>query len=305
MSRISYLSVAPERKRRVFILTDAKNEADDQYAIAHALLSPSLEVEGVVASHFVRPHTMELSYEEARKVVSLAGAERKVLVLRGHDGSLTAKNESAGDELSEGARYLIERANADTEAPLFVLCLGPLTEMAEALRAAPEIAERICLVWVGGASYPEGGREANLMHDVIAAQEVFDSSIDLWQITQRAYSRMLVPVSKLYAEVRPAGDLGSYLYRELTEFSETNMAAKPWIQPEYWSLGDNTAVGLMLCRQEYHAVCQERPRIGDDGRYLLRDSELPSVKVYESIDAQPIMEDMFYKIGHFADVATA
>jgi hypothetical protein len=39
------------RRRRVIINTDAKNEADDQYAIVHALLSPSLDVRGLVAAH--------------------------------------------------------------------------------------------------------------------------------------------------------------------------------------------------------------------------------------------------------------
>ena len=42
----------PTRRRRVIIDTDAKNEADDQFAIVHALLSPSLEVRGLVAAHF-------------------------------------------------------------------------------------------------------------------------------------------------------------------------------------------------------------------------------------------------------------
>jgi purine nucleosidase len=39
----------PDRRRRVIINTDAKNEADDQFAIVHALLSPSLDVRGLIA----------------------------------------------------------------------------------------------------------------------------------------------------------------------------------------------------------------------------------------------------------------
>ena len=42
----------PDRRRRVIINTDAKNEADDQFAIVHALLSPSLDVRGLIAAHF-------------------------------------------------------------------------------------------------------------------------------------------------------------------------------------------------------------------------------------------------------------
>ena len=33
----------PTAQRRVIINTDAKNEADDQFAIVHALLSPTVE----------------------------------------------------------------------------------------------------------------------------------------------------------------------------------------------------------------------------------------------------------------------
>lgn len=36
--------------RRLIIDTDAKNEADDQYAIVHALLSPSLVIEGIATT---------------------------------------------------------------------------------------------------------------------------------------------------------------------------------------------------------------------------------------------------------------
>ena len=38
--------------RRAIINTDAKNEGDDQYAIVHALLSPSLDVRGIIPAHF-------------------------------------------------------------------------------------------------------------------------------------------------------------------------------------------------------------------------------------------------------------
>ena len=41
-----------DAERRVIVDTDAKNEADDQYAIVHALLSPTLDVRGIVPAHF-------------------------------------------------------------------------------------------------------------------------------------------------------------------------------------------------------------------------------------------------------------
>ena len=42
---------APEASKiRVIVDTDAKNEADDQYAIAHFLLSPTMDIRAVTAA---------------------------------------------------------------------------------------------------------------------------------------------------------------------------------------------------------------------------------------------------------------
>src|SRR5690242_13138056 len=41
------------RQARVIVNTDAKNEADDQYAIVQALLTPSFELHGIIPAHFV------------------------------------------------------------------------------------------------------------------------------------------------------------------------------------------------------------------------------------------------------------
>lgn len=40
-----------EAKQRVVVNTDAKNEADDQYAIVHAVLTPSFDLHGVIPTH--------------------------------------------------------------------------------------------------------------------------------------------------------------------------------------------------------------------------------------------------------------
>ncbi len=42
------ITYPPEKLNRVIINTDAKNEADDQFAIVHALLTPSFELHGFI-----------------------------------------------------------------------------------------------------------------------------------------------------------------------------------------------------------------------------------------------------------------
>ena len=55
----SYAFRVPDKKRvRVIIHSDAKNEADDQYAIAHALMTPGFDIRGIIAGHFNRMNSL-------------------------------------------------------------------------------------------------------------------------------------------------------------------------------------------------------------------------------------------------------
>ena len=46
------MHLPPDKMHRVIINTDAKNEADDQYAIVQALLTPSFDLHGIIPAHF-------------------------------------------------------------------------------------------------------------------------------------------------------------------------------------------------------------------------------------------------------------
>ncbi len=56
----SYAYTVPENKKiRLIVLTDCKNEADDQFALAHHLMTPGLFVKGIVPaiSNCIRRNT--------------------------------------------------------------------------------------------------------------------------------------------------------------------------------------------------------------------------------------------------------
>ena len=81
----------PSSRRRVIIDTDAKNEADDQFAIVHALLSPSLDIRGLIAAHFGTSRSersMEESREEIDLLLHLTGLEQNVTVANGARAAL-------------------------------------------------------------------------------------------------------------------------------------------------------------------------------------------------------------------------
>ena len=44
--------VPEEKKLRYIVHTDCKNEADDQFTLAHILMTDKLDVRGIIAGHF-------------------------------------------------------------------------------------------------------------------------------------------------------------------------------------------------------------------------------------------------------------
>ena len=186
--------IPEEKKVRVILNTDAKNEVDDQFAIVQALLTESFDLKGLVAAHFGKeksPHSMEDSYEEIKHLLTLMGKENSVPVFRGAERAIDSETDPVD---SEGARLIIEEAMKEDHRPLYLAFLGPLTDMASALILEPEIQRKnITVIWIGGGNWPTGGWEYNLQNDILAANLIFTSHLPLWQIPRNVYR--MVPVS--------------------------------------------------------------------------------------------------------------
>jgi purine nucleosidase len=120
--------------RRVVINTDAKNEADDQFAIVHALLSPPLDVRGLIAAHFGTSRSdrsMEDSREEIDLLLNPMQLHQRVTVANGAPTGIPDEQTPLD---SEGAQLIIAESKlAASNDPLYVAFLGPLTDMASAI----------------------------------------------------------------------------------------------------------------------------------------------------------------------------
>ncbi|TYB50545.1 nucleoside hydrolase [Nonomuraea sp. PA05] len=290
---------AAMRQRRVIINTDAKNEADDQFAIVHGLLSPSFDVRGLIPAHFGTRRTQR-SMEESREEIDL------LLELLKLTGSVTVANGAAAalpDERtpvdSPGARLIIEESKLASDGdPLHVAFLGPLTDMATAILLDPELVRRpVVVIWIGGSGYrgyDEGpGIEFNLSNDIHAANVVFDSGITVWQVPRDVYTKVSVSYAELEEKIGDAGPLGRYLIEQLHEWNATHHPAPI----ESRSLGDSPAIALMLFPQSGNLRVRPAPRFGADGSYLPGSNH--PIRVVEEIDVRFLLADMFAKIRGF------
>ena len=287
-------------QRRVILNTDAKNEADDQFAIVHALLSPTLDVRGLIAAHFGTrrsQRSMEESREEIELLLRLMDLTGKVAVA---DGAPTGLPDEHTPLDSPGAQMIIAESKlASQDDPLFIAFLGPLTDMASAILLDPEIAQRnVIVIWIGGVGY--GGLAAppqiefNLSNDIAAANLVFDSGITIWQVPSSVYTMVSVGYAELDEKIGQAGPLGEYLIRQLREWNATYHPAPI----ESRSLGDSPAISLMLYPQGGTFRTVPAPRFGAEGHYLPGSGH--PIRVCESVDVRFLLEDMFAKIRRFA-----
>lgn len=296
----NYIFQVPEEKIvRLITDTDAKNEGDDDFAVVQALLSPKIDNVGLVATHYGTRDAdgMERSYAELETVVEKMGFTGQVPLYHGGD---RAMKDSSTPVDSEGARLIIEEAMKDDDRPLYVIFLGPLTDMASAYLMEPRIARRLTVIWIGGGLYPDGGEEFNLGNDIHAANVVMGSNMEVWQVPKNVYEMMPVTMAELEYRVRPCGEIGAYLCDQLMEHAMTETPRKsPFRSGESWVLGDSPAVGLILYEDRFSYEWVQAPAIGMDMNYI-HSKRFRPIRVYQKIDSRLILEDLYAKLSLFA-----
>ncbi len=306
--KMKYEFTCPEEKRvRVIVNTDAKNEADDQFAIVHHLLTPKFDVKGLIAAHFenvwekeyfakVRnvPEkcSMDESYKEIEKVLDLMNLTEKYNIYRGATHALT---DASLPVESEGARFIIDEAMKDDDRPLFVVFLGTITDMASAYLMEPKIVDRLTAVWIGGGAYPEGGDEFNLSQDITAANVIFNSEIPLWQVPVNAYQQIRVSLAELQVKVRPYGAIGKYLFDQMIRYNDEWGGCASFPQGESWCLGDQPTVTVVLEGHDNMFDWKVAPEISPDMKYI-HGKDNRKIRVYHHIDSRFTLEDFFAKL---------
>lgn len=284
------------KKKRVIINTDAKNEVDDQFAIVQAVLSQSLDIRGIIAAHFGEEKSatsMMDSYDEIVKVLSLMDLHNDFIIKK---GASCAMSNEVTPIISEGAQLIIDEAMKD-EGTLYIAFMGAITDMASAILMEPKILQKdIKVIWIGGGNYPAGRWEYNLKNDINAANVVFKSGIEIWQIPRNVYRMMPVSFAELYNRVYPCGAIGKYLASNVVEFNNADIKRPT----EYRILGDSPSIGVLLFEDSGTWNAIKRPSFNADMTYNY-ENDYGTIRVYENIDSRFILEDLYAKLKDFSE----
>jgi inosine-uridine nucleoside N-ribohydrolase len=265
--------------KKIIIDTDAKNEIDDQYAITYAALSDAFDVRGLTAAHYAKSGSMEKSYREILLVLKLLGKEGQYPVLRGADHAFAAKDAPVD---SPAARFIIEKALKNSGGPLYIISIGAITNLASAYLLEPKIKEKIKVLWLAGKRWPEGGFCFNDENDILAAQIIFGSDIDLTLLP------VCMPASriKIYRNdkhrIKGKGKIGDYLWKLFM------MRRFGLPKPIY----DVAAIAALkspeLCTRETYP----RPAFLSNGKYDHSKTN-GDITVVTDINVEKIREDFF------------
>lgn len=306
-------------RARVICDNDYAGDPDGLVQLAHHLLSPSVEVRAVLASHLAPGDGFDASGRSAangavaaREVAALAGRS-DVPVLAGAEAAI-AGPDTAGLDVSPAARAIVTEALRDDPRPLYVACGGGLTEIATAWLVEPRIAQRIAaVVWIGGPEHAPGtgvlpapppgtaGPEYNTAIDLAAAQVVFGSTLPLWQVPRNAYRQLLVSSAEIDVRIRPAGALGAHLAARI-DAARTLMAGLGQDLGETFCLGDTPLVLLTALQSAFApdpsssaSAVVPAPLITDDGGYAPRSDGRP-MRVFTQLDTRLALADLFAKL---------
>ncbi len=273
------------KKIRLIIDTDAKNEVDDQWAITLALLSPErLQIEGFVAANFDHAHggpeSIKKSYQEIKIILDKMGMTEKYPVFTGSH-PLRYQYEPSP---SEGVDFIIEKARQSTpEDPLWVVALGSATNLASAFLQAPDIIDRVVFFWHGRTRWPDKCWNFNVFGDRKAAMLLFHAPVPFILFDTGTF--LVCPMAEAEKYVKPFGEIGRYLY-------DIRLGNDYYSSPEkgFFDLGDIAALVDPDIAYWQHVSC---PGIDPDLSYRFREKKGRILRCYH-IDRDKTFR-LFYK----------
>lgn len=303
---------------RVIVDNDFAGDPDDLVQLAHHLLCPSVALRAVISSHLrpgdgfdPGPHSAANGARRVAELAEVLGVDLSgVLVV----GSEDALDDERTPKPSAGVdRIVAEARRTDTEQPLFVACGGGLTEVASALLLAPDVADRMTVVWIGGGEDPaiavpppgDPTPEYNLGIDLAAARVVLASRVPLWQVPRSTYRQAIVSAAELRGRIGAAGRLGACLHREIDAVLDIVVGQRGG-RRETYVLGDQALVLLTALQTVFEpdpgsceSVERPAPAVGPDGSFVADPHGRP-IRVFTRLDTRLMFEDLYLKLAEHA-----
>lgn len=176
-----------EKSIPIIIDTDANNELDDQHALAYAFFNQDVfGIKGVTVNATHNGGNIEDHYKEAKRVMQLCNVWGNIPLRKGADSGFSKIESQLNNEFYDGKEavdFIIQEALKIEGEKLILVPIGKLTNIALAVKKAPEIKSKIRVVWLG-SNYPKSG-EYNLINDIDALNYILNQEIQFEMVMVR------------------------------------------------------------------------------------------------------------------------
>jgi purine nucleosidase len=285
----------PTGKVRAVLDTDTYNEIDDQFALVYALLSPKkIDLKAVYAAPFFNSRSsgpadgMQKSYEEILRILDKMGIPAEDFAFKGSTSYILDPGKPEG---SPAALDIIRRAKSSPEGdPLYVMAVGAITNVANAILLDPSIIHHIVVVWLGGNGHNwPNQREFNYFQDLNASRTIFDSGVPFVQLPcTPVVTHLATTVPEMEAYVGGRGAIGDYLLEIFKDYHEDHFA---------WSkvLWDMSAIAYVVNPEWTPSDLVHSPIVNDNYTYSFSNSR-HFIRTVNFIRRDPIFRDFFLKL---------
>lgn len=163
--------------------SDANNELDDQHAIAYLLMNQDyFNVLAVTTNATKLGGDAAMHAVEAQRIVHLMGdLGKNIPVLPGATGNFEDIRTTLANEVYDGweaVDFIIEAARKHSaKKKLLLVPVGKLTNVALALEKAPDITDKVKILWLG-SNYPRPG-EYNLENDIPSMNYLLNQNVEM------------------------------------------------------------------------------------------------------------------------------
>ena len=283
--------IRSDRRKKVILDTDAFNEIDDQFVIASFYYSDKVDLLAVCAEHYMhdrcnsRELGMNRSYNEIVKVLSLCDPHYTTETCRGSIQSI----DDTGCAVESDAADAIIRIARESDEIIYVVAIGAITNVASAILKAPDIIDKICVVFVGCRPLSIGcPDEYNVEQDYKGAQELYESGVRLVVIPDVNVTQKLRAPIETIEELKGANTACDYLY-DLGNNAYHAVGCPPTWARTLWDLG---APALFETPDAVTYEIIPRPILTEDRTYAYDDSR-PEMVMVTDLDRDQIYNTLW------------
>ena len=250
--------------------------------------------------NFVGPaEGMDLSFDEICTIYDKLGMPSDVKVFRGAPRYMN----SPTDIVESDAVETIIRLAKTGDAPLYIAAMGCVTNIASALLKAPEIAERIVVIWTSAypSTAPHCNRPSlNLVQDLHASRIIFDSGVPhIYLPGYHVGAQLKISRPEMEEFVKGCGAIGDYLWDLFVNnplhdmFAITDTARRTWV---IWDIIDIA----WLINPDWVPTHLSTSPILDDDLYWRKDAGRHQMREAHDVQRDEIFLDFYDKLARAA-----